>query len=256
MRNKKDKHQKKVKKIPIWPIIFIPLLVVGVTLAQYVAEKHKEDVIQTGSFYFESTLLKEENPPIYEYEKGVNSISVDLNNFVDELRNSELNIDYIVSLTDSNGNTMTDINGNTIADKTGVLPKNRRHTENIKFENLKSGTYTVTANATGPFQKTLKANFVITQRDDEIKYSVSDSIRSAILQLTVSTQDYSGDVQINWPEGVSPDSSESKFQNVNSGFLQGNCLIHFEANSEYTFNFFKKDPNNVFKTENFSIEKK
>ena len=256
MHKKKDKHQRNIKKIPIWPIIFIPLLVAGVTFAQYVSEKHNEAVFQTGSFYFESTVLKEENPPIYEYEKGVNSISIDLNNFADELRNSELDINYTVSLTDSNGNTMTDMNGNTIADKTGVLPKNRKHTENIEFKNLKSGTYTVTANATSPFQKTLKANFVITQKDDEIKYSVSDSIRSAILQLTISTQDYSGDIQINWPEGVSPNSSDSKFQNVNTGFSQGNYVIHFEANSEYTFNFFKKDPNNVFKTENFSIEKK
>ena len=114
MRKKKDKHQRSVKRIPIWPIIFIPLLVAGVTLAQYIAGDHKEDVFQTGSFYFESTVLKEENPPIYEYEKGVDSINIDLNNFADELRNSELNIDYTVSLTDSNGNTMTDKNGNTI----------------------------------------------------------------------------------------------------------------------------------------------
>lgn len=253
---KKDKQPRKIKKLPILPIIFITLLMLGVTLAQYIGGDHNEDVFQTGSFYFESTVLKEEDPPIYEYEKGVDSISIDLNNFVDELRNSELNIDYTVSLTDSNGNTMTDVNGNTIDDKTGVLPKDRRYTENIEFKNLKSGTYTVTANAIGPFRKTLKANFVITQRDDEIKYSVSDIIGSAILQLTISTQDYSGDVQINWPEGVSPDSSESKFQNVNSGFSQGNSVVHFEANSEYTFNFFKKSPKDVFKTENFSIEKK
>ena len=74
------------------------------------------------------------------------------------------------------------------------------------------------------------------------------------MQVTVRTADYKGNVIITWPEGIAPDSTNEKFSGVNTGYEAGSLSTAFETDSEYTFQFFKKQPNLIYNKDNFSVE--
>lgn len=251
--NKKGKKIALLKYIVL--LILISLLFLEISYSKYVDEKKQETVYRGTDFYLESSMLQNSiTVPIYTYEKGINTITVDLNNYIDELRFSEVSINYEVSITDTNGNAVTDKNDKPIMEKTGTLSKLSKKTENITFDNLKSGTYVVTAKSLGPYSKTIKANFIITENDNSIEYTVNDSVDSNILQLTVSTKDYNGNIKISWPEGLLPNSTDPKLAGINTGSSAGNVIISFNANSEYTFQFFKNNPNIKFEKNQFTVQ--
>ena len=223
------KNKRKVKKkiklnFNVILLILIPIFVIGMSVASYVQKKHTDTVYTAESFYFESDLLSDNtNPSAYTYEIGKNEISIQLTNNIDNLRYAEVDIKYIVTITDSNGNEVVDKNGNKILEKSGTLLKDSINSNIINFSNLKSGVYIVTAKAIKPYTKVLQANFVITEKNNEITYQVNDSINSPVVQLTVMNKDYNGNIKITWPEGVAPDSTNSKFYNVNAGYNRRKC---------------------------------
>lgn len=217
-------------------------------------EKINETLYEAKNFYFESDLLNSNtNPVSYAYQRGIDSISFELKNNIDELRYSDVEISYVVTINTLDGKQVVDKSGNTVNEITGKLTNQNIESKKIEFTNLAEGNYVVIAKSKSPYEKTIQANFTLTGNDYNITYEVSDSKDSPVMRLTVITKDYAGDVTINYPEGVSPDSTDSKFSSVNSGFAQSSVAIHFDANSEYTFQFFKKEPTRVFSKENFSV---
>lgn len=252
--NKKKLH---IPHISIYKLILILLaiMLIGGTVAKYVSEEKKETIYQAQSFYFKSSTLSDSSiTKTFTLEKGLNTIKIDLNNFEDNLRFSDVSIDYVVSISDTNGNQVTDINENIVTEKVGNFAKKQKLTKSVEFSNLKTGTYTVTAKSVNPYTKTLKANYVITEDENNIDYTVSDVLGSSVLQLTITTTDYSGNVTISWPQGLAPDSTDIKLANANTGFSQGSCQVRFEANSEYTFQFFKQNPNTKYEKTDISVE--
>ncbi|MBR3613874.1 MAG: hypothetical protein IKL55_01690 [Clostridia bacterium] len=237
-------------------LVLIPIMLIGGSLAKYVFEKNKDIVYEAKSFYFESDLLSDNtNPKAYTYEKGKDSISFSLSNNIDELRYSDVETQYVVNITDIHGNTVQDKEGNIIKEKTGKLSNKNVEEKTIEFTNLPTGTYLITAKAIKPYERTLRASFVLTEKEEDIIYEIHDSANSPILQLTIQTEDYSGDINISWPAGVAPDSTNEKFSGVNTGYLQGSATITFEANSEYTLPFFKKQPSSSYSKDDFSVER-
>lgn len=237
-------------------LVLIPIMLIGGSVAKYVYEKNNDIVYEAKSFYFESDLLSDNtNPKAYTYEKGKDSISFSLNNNIDELRYSDVETQYVVNITDIHGNAVQDKDGNNIKEKTGKLSNKRIEQQIIEFTNLPTGTYLITAKAVKPYERTLKASFVLTEKDENIVYEIHDSANSPILQLTIQTEDYSGDIKVSWPNGVAPDSTNEVFSGVNTGFSQGSAIIQFEANSEYTLLFFKNQPTTSYSNEDFSVER-
>ena len=237
-------------------LVLIPIMLIGGSAAKYVYEKNNDIVYEAKSFYFESDLLSDNtNPKAYTYEKGKDSISFSLNNNIDELRYSDVETQYVVNITDIHGNVVQDKDGNNIKEKTGKLSNKRIEQQIIEFTNLPTGTYLITAKAVKPYERTLKASFVLTEKDENIVYEIHDSANSPILQLTIQTEDYSGDIKVSWPNGVAPDSTNEMFSGVNTGFSQGSTIIPFEANSEYTLSFFKNQPTTSYSNEDFLVER-
>ena len=124
----------------------------------------------------------------------------------------------------------------------------------ITFNNLQNGTYKVTATTTAPYKKTLEAIFVISNNDNNIYYEVSDSAGSTVLYLTVTSNDYNGNVNITFPSGLLPDSTDTNMTGVNLESSK-NMSINLKNNSEYSFKFFKEDPQRVFSKSEFIVEK-
>ena len=237
-------------------LIAIPVFLIGGTIAKYINEKNMDIVYEASNFYFESDLLSDNTEPsVYTYNRGNTTISIKLMNNVDDLRYSEVDIEYLVSITDINGNKIEDKNGNQINSISGTLEKGSIKSDVITFDNLKTGNYLVTAKAISPYTKTIQGTFSITEKNEKINYQVNDSIGSPILQLTVLTEDYSGDVKITWPVNVVPDSTDENFENVNIGYNGGSEKVTFDANSEYTFQFFKKDLNSIYTNNDFVVER-
>jgi len=223
-------------------------------IAKYVNEEKQETLYEAQAFYLESSTLTDESSiPTYTLQKGTNAITVDLKNFIDELRISDVAINYVVSISDTSGNYVTDKSGARINEKTGTFTKQTKVTKNESFTNLNSGTYTVTVRAVSPYTKTIRANFIVTDSDNVINYTVNDVAGSSVLQLTVTTNEFSGNIVIAWPAGLAPDSTDEKFSGVNTGFSAGSCTVNFSANSEYTFQFFKQTPSNKFVKGDISV---
>lgn len=242
-------------KLKIILIILIPFLFISFSLAKYISNRHENFLYEAKSFYFESDLLSDSTEQkSYSYQRGIDSIRLNLSNNADELRYSEVNIEYKVSITDLSGNNITDKNGNVVSTVEGTLKKGEINTTTIEFNNLSTGAYIVTAETLKPYKKLIQANFILTEADNAISYEVSDAIDSPILNLIINTKDYAGNIKISWPKGVAPDNTDSYFKNVNTGYSKSNITIRFESNSEYIFNFFKEDPSSAFDSTDFTVE--
>ena len=260
-RKKKEIELKKTKtklkfslSLNTFLLIIIPVVLIGTSLAKYISEKTSDLVYEAKNFYFESNLLSDNtNPSAYTYDVGTDTISFKLKNNIDDLRHSEVDIEYIVKITDIQGNSVTDKDGNVVGSLNGKLSKNGIDSDEIEFTNLPSGNYLITADAISPYVKKLQGSFVLTSNDEEIVYSVNDSVGSPIVLLTVSTEDYDGNINIAWPAGLAPDSTSLIFEDINSGYTAGTTKVSFETNSEFTFRFFKNNPNTVYTKNNFTV---
>lgn len=237
-------------------LVVIPMILIGFTVAKYMNEKEKDFVYEANDFYFESNLLSDStNISTYTYSKGEDTIEIELKNNMDELRYSEVDINYEIKITDIYGNSVKDKSGNDVSTITGTLTKNAIDTEVIEFTNLSSGNYLITANALYPYTKTIQGAFNLTENDTEINWSVNDSQDSPILQITVLSEDYTGGINIIWPSGIAPDSTNKLLEDADTGYDGGRIDVYFEANSEYTFKFFKENPLAVYTKADFKIER-
>ncbi len=224
------------------------------SLAKYIDNRRKEFLYEAKAFYFESNYLNEiSSVKSYKLETGIDYVEFDIENNIDQLRYSDVTISYTVTLTDLEGNSVQDKSGVTVSPITSALTKGSIRKNTHRFSNLKDGVYVVTASSKKPYAKTIRANFIITNNNANISYSVTDAESSPILQLTVNTNDYKGNIKITWPDGVTPDNTNSLFSDVTSGYTSSNKVISVVKNGEYTFQFFKQNPTTVFAKENFKV---
>jgi len=162
-------------------LVLIPAALMGMTVAKYILNEHFKVEYQAKNFYFQSDLLSDSTEqPEYTYPEGTDSIAFYLRNNDDNLRYSEVDVDYTVTL--SKGEEVIDT-------VTGKIEKNSINLKRIEFTNLQEGDYTVIAKSTSPYERILSANFTIPSRDDSIEYQVSDTANNGSLILTVTTKD-------------------------------------------------------------------
>lgn len=237
-------------------LIVIPLVVIGGALAKYIYQNSNDALYEARAFYFESDLLSDNtSPKLYKFQTGQDSISFELRNNIDDLRWSDVDIEFVVSISDTQGKEVKDKNGQAVQSITKKLSNKAISKQNIEFTNLNAGSYVVEAKTTKPYEKILQATFVLTEKNDYINYRVNDSQNSPVTQLTIITEDYSGNIKITWPEGLAPDNTQQMLSYITSGYNGGNITINFKANSEYTFTFFKKQSEKIYTKNDFLVEK-
>lgn len=254
-----NRNSEKIKSFLFIIAIILVTIVITIIVQNAFAKFKSNNVTQTQvyeakSFYLESDLLKEENSETYTLKKGEDAITIKLKNNVDNLRYSDVEINYVVKITTMDGKAVVDKSGNIVDNKTGILSNNEIEEQEIKFINLPEGNYKVVAESVLPYVKKLQANFSVVNSNKNISYVVNDSKGSPVMRLTVKSNDYTGNIKIGWSKGLAADSSDGKFKDANSGFGQGSAIIDFAADSEYTFQFFKENPDDVFKDADFSVE--
>ena len=226
--------------------VFLVILTVFWVGAKYLINHHNDLVYGGKAFYFNSDLLKLSSKS-YTLQNGTDEISVNLYNYEDKLRVSLVDIEYEVVLLDSNSNE--------VSKKSGVLSKNKKSTALVTFDNLDSGSYTVNAISKRPYYQILTSTFHVQGVLDDIEYSVTDSKNSQIVQLTINTYDYSGNLNITFPSDVIVDNTNTYFRDYSKNSNGNSYTVNFKNNSEYTFKFFKSDPSKVYTKSNFSVSK-
>ncbi len=211
-------------------------------IAKYIYEKKIDNPVEAKAFYFVSDLLEEPAVngtfPAYTLRDGEQTISFRLMNHPDSLRKSEVDITYNIKVTSLDGQQ-------TYYSTTGSISKDAdpgtgtgTGTVQITTPKLNWGTYVVTATATAPYTQTLKARITLVKTDDDIRFTVNDSAGSPTLLLTVETDDYIGDLTIEWNNVLLPDNTDPKMKNAAAQSAE----VTFHGPGEYTFLFFKADP--------------
>lgn len=247
------------KKIKILIGIMVIILVVTGSiipiLAKYIKKINNNVQINSTDFYFTSDLLDvpaingipatNGTFPEYILGKGTNTITFNLNNYEDDLRFTTVDIDYEIKVTNSSNIVVFEENGTLNA----ISSKNSKK---IDIASLSSDIYIVEVTSTSPYTKQLKGKFIIQDVDNDITYTVSDGLGSTVVMLTISVNDYSGNINIKWPNEVFPDNSDPLLKDA---INTTNYTVNFNSYSEYTFVFFKSDTSVVYTNTGFEVTK-
>lgn len=245
-------------------VIAVVLLVVAALVAvggissyaaKYAHQATDGRELSSPAFYFTSDVLTEDGSKTYDLPVGTTSISFELRNYSDDLRWCDTNIDYEYKVAAPDGTQF--------ASGAGVITRDASKGVAVPISATgltQPGAYTVTATSTKPFSQQLSAKFTIAAANTDLNVSLADNNDSATATLTVSTQDYEGNVKVSWPAGVVPDQTQAEFDRVSTGDSSGNysagtVTIAAKKFSTYTFRFFKTDPSQKFDTSQITAAK-
>ncbi len=171
----------------------------GFVAAKYINEKSSTGVIGAKNFYFTSNFL---DGTLHTLAPGTTSVSFSVGNHEDDLRYSEVKINYTVTVD----------NGATIENGTGTLASGAVNDAEITVSGLTAGkTYTVTATGTGGYSKTLTATIVVAQSQSKLYYNVDNSAADYILLTVWNEGDADGNVTISYtgiPDNTNPDMGD------------------------------------------------
>ncbi len=197
-------HEKKKLKISrkrviistIAVVLSLCTLTVGMLVAKYINERNSNSLVRANNFYFASDFLDGKE---HVLAPDSTSITFTLGNHDDDLRYSEVDIEYTVTI--DNGATI--ING---TDK-GTLAKGDINDAEVTISNLKTGTYNIKAVGKGGYSKTLTATIVVPEKETKIYYHIDNSAGDYTLLTVWNEGDKEGNVTINY-SGI-PDNTNT-----------------------------------------------
>ena len=223
--------------------ILIPLLIVlvltvvlgafGGAYAKYLREsKEAEELVSSQNMYFASDYLTEQGAA---YTISGDSVTVQLRNYPDALRVSELDVDYSVTVKDIAGNAV-----NTVTNAQGTLTAGSQQSVDVVISGLQGGeTYTVEATGSKGFSTTLSATFTVQAPETGVFMSMEQT--DYYVLLTVWTQNVTGEAYIVVPGGLLPDNTDSSMKNATTGRSNFTDQNNFKnPYSSKTYRFFKQ----------------
>ena len=184
----KGKHERKHSHIRFRTIIITVLVVllftVGGVFAKYIYNSGGRILSSAKEFYFTSNLLTE-NTAKYVLNSQTTEISFTLGNNADKLRFSQDNIMYSITVESKSGESDPTI---VYADSEQVLSGGSVDTTSVTLEGLTMGeTYIVTATGKAGYKQTLKAEFTVSDKEENV-YMHLDTSNDAFVLLTVWTE--------------------------------------------------------------------
>ena len=221
----------------LFAVFALSIIILGfttATFAKYDADEEDLVVYTPQEYYFESDLLTTDNES-YTLQANTNNITVTLKNYIDQLNVSKVDISYVISIKKNN----VEISDKTTTGTITTLEKN----EQISFTNLTVGTYQVIATSTSPYEKTLSATFIIPALDENIEIAVTDESNVSAFELQIISNDYLGDITINWVEGLLPDITNPLMEDF-SGTTHTISISN--KNSSISLLFFKTNPSKIY----------
>lgn len=234
-------------------LVLFCLCIGGIAMisAKYINQKKTDNnTVTAKGFYFESDLLDgKEHTVIPTDSKNTASVTVRLKNFEDDLRYSETDVDYTVSVAEGDTNVAaTDVTvKNADGKATGTIATGAKNYADVTLSNLKAGkTYKITATTDNVYKKTLTGTIKVADSDNDVYASVNDE--NQYIEVTVWTIDYNGEVKLSYhDEDLIPDNTNKEMKDAVSG--SGKKTITFSkwgANTSHVFRFFKNVENKTY----------
>ncbi len=236
------KSRKRNAAIVVYIIIgMILCALVGNALAKYFQSSTKADTVRAKEFYFSSDILDDLNRTL---TPGVSEITFSLGNHEDELRYSEVDIEYTVTVTSEPPAPAPAIIYGTPEKK---LAANSFDDQTVTLLDLQPNTvYTVTvtgvggynpADHTGGYSKTLTGRFTVPPAEKTL-YKYFQAAGEYVL-LTVWSQGYQGKVSIQCTADVLPDNTDPVMQDCLAGdIIVDTATFASDPYSSHTYRFF------------------
>ena len=206
-------------------LLLAALTLTGVVLAKYINKRSDDVPVYAASFYFESNYLTANNQH-YSIGAGKTGFTLELRNFENALRVSEVDCTYYVTVT-ADSNTVTIGGVNTKTATYTVAKGTTPVTTEVKVGGLEDGkTYHISVTAIGGaknssgdveegYQKTLSATFTVGE-DVSGAYMYVDSSDPSMVVLTVWTKKANGDATVTFPAGLIPLSTDPILSGVHN----------------------------------------
>ncbi|MDO4363223.1 MAG: hypothetical protein Q4C99_01725 [Clostridia bacterium] len=227
--------------------LIVCLAAVGISgaLAKYTKSVDKNDYAAAEVFYFSSDVLDGKIHDVTALDNGTASITLTLMNHDDELRASEVDVNYNVTIKDLSTGSLIALNSSNSVNASGTIPKGSVADKEVTLSQLQPGkSYLVTASTTGNYRKSVYGTIRVTATDKEIHTALRD--QNEYIELTLWTVDYGGDVKINYPSSLLPDNTDDLLKNAKATSSNATITVpssSFGAHKSYIFRFFKVDSN-------------
>ncbi len=175
-QQRNGKGNKKLLGTAVLGVCLVMLVVlIGAAIGRYQHQFRSGGSVRAKEFYFTSDFLDGET---HTLAPGSTSVTFKLGNHADELRISEVDIAYTVTVTSDNGTTAT------VTPASGTLAKGAKQDAAITLSDLQPGTYTVQAVGSGGYTKTLTATIKVLEEAARPYYHI-DTVPGEYLLLTV-----------------------------------------------------------------------
>lgn len=221
--------------------LIIGCLVIGILAsvgAKYVHETKRDAVAVAKVFYFTSDLLDGGIHEIAAMESdGTASVTFQLMNHADDLRCSEVDIDYEVTVKSEDDSDDSDDSVEINSSK-GTIQKGSDQNALITLSKLAAGkTYIVTAKTSNTYQKVLSGKIKVQEADNKVHASLQD--KTNYIELTVWSVDYSGNITIQYADSLIPDNTDD-LMTTNAAKSKNLTINNWGKNTAHVFRFFKE----------------
>lgn len=211
----KQSHGKKINIIAVElaACVVLTAVLVGAVIGKYRQQFNSYGSVRALDFYFTSDFLDGET---HTLAPEATELTFTLGNHADDLRCSEMDITYEVTVEKEAGNDALV----TYGDNTQKLAVNMVEDDIVTINNLSPGTYTITAVGTGKntgssasgYVKTLTATITIPSKTAEVYYH-KETTAEYILLTVWNEGDVDGNVTITYtgiPDNTNPNMTNWK----------------------------------------------
>ena len=230
----------------IWLLIaiLISASVWGVS-ARYIHQREQDILAKAKMFYFTSNLLTEEQDTKYILNPGTTSVEIILKNHTDSLRFSEDNIQYNIYVNDAKQGETELLTGGITSQGEFILTVESRK------------TYTVRAEGNAGYTKNLYATFEVLDTPKHFYKHVDAEDKNVVL-LTVWTEDLSGEVTVQFPAELIPDTTGGTWAaitNYEGGSYteKTTAAVPLGTYGSITYRFFKDTPGKAYTINQFNV---
>ncbi len=256
----KDRFSHIQKRNIIIIAVVLLLIMAGSVFAKYIFNTGGRNLLSAKEFYFTSNLLTEDKAK-YVLNSTSTEISFTLENNADKLRYSQDDIQYSIAVESKNGGSTPTL---VYADDEKVLKGGAVDTTSVTMKGLEMGkTYVVTATGQAGYKQTLKAEFEVSDKDENV-YKYLDASNDKYVLLTVWTENITGNLKIEVNKtGLVPDNTDPALRNMYNykdgvyEVMAGNDAIDDTKNylkkySSYTYRFFVSE-NKIYSVDDFNV---
>lgn len=195
-----------------WAVFCMIMISIPSVSAKYIRQTELTGVVNARNFYFVSDLLDGGVHQVMVKEDTMASVT--LMNYINEERYSEVDIDYVVEVRDTDKDEKSSL---TVSPAAGTITKGQRNAVEIVVSGLKAGhTYKITASTDNTYVKTLTGVVKVNADDSPLcapeadgkVQSEAEFTDSLLPEITQESTPESGE-EAEWEEVELEDLSEN-----------------------------------------------